>query len=100
MWQNEYPIPTPEFRIVTDAVFSVNGTQYFLEVDRLQKMNANIEKLKLYKRFKDMELWQKRNGGRFPIVLFYTEQTTRKHQLNESCPDGLHLQVLSKKDLI
>lgn len=99
LWQNEYVIPNPEFKIVTDAIFSVKGTQYFLEVDRLQKMSANLEKLKQYKRFKEMELWQKRNMGKFPIVLFYTEQDSRKWQIKESNP-GIDLIVYSKKDLL
>jgi hypothetical protein len=99
LWTNEYTIPTPEFRIVTDAVFSVGGTQYFLEVDRVQKMSTNLEKLKQYARFEEMGLWQKRNGGRFPIVIFYTDKESRKFQLMEAQPEGLQLLVLSKKDL-
>lgn len=95
LWQSEYVIPTPDFTIVTDAVFSVGGVQYFLEVDRLQKMNANFEKLKNYKQFHDTGEWQKRNGGRFPVVLFYTEQEHRKHQLLEKNP-GIKLEVLTK----
>jgi hypothetical protein len=99
LWQTEYAIPNPEFTIVTDAIFSVKGVQYFLEVDRHQKMSSNIEKLKQYKRFKEMGLWQKRNMGKFPIVLFYTEQDSRKWQLKESNP-GIDLQVYSKRDLL
>jgi hypothetical protein len=98
LWSNENPIVTPEFTLVPDAIFSVKGQQYFLEVDREQKMKTNIEKLLQYKRFKDMELWQKRNGGRFPIVIYYTSKEIRKHQLTESNP-GIELLTLSKKDL-
>jgi hypothetical protein len=99
LWQNEYMIPTPEFSIVTDAIFSVNRVQYFLEVDRMQKMNQNLEKLKKYYRFKQMELWQKHNGGKFPIVVFYTTKESRKNQLIESNP-GLDLLVHTKEDLL
>lgn len=99
LWEGEYTIPTDEFTIVTDAVFSVKGVQYFLEVDRLQKMSQNTEKLKKYYRFKEMNLWQKRNGGRFPVVLFYTGKEKRKHQLNELNP-GLEMQIYTKRDLI
>jgi hypothetical protein len=98
LWSNENPIVTPEFTIIPDSFFSVKGVQYFLEVDREQKMKTNIEKLLQYKRFQDLGLWQKRNGGRFPIVLFYTSKEIRKHQLTESNP-GINLQTLSKKDL-
>lgn len=98
LWQNEYVIPTTEFKIVTDAIFSIKGVQYFLEVDRMQKMNHNTEKLNQYKRFKEMELWQKKNGGRFPIVLFYTDKESRKHQLSSLNP-GIDLIVYTKEDL-
>lgn len=94
-WVNEFQ--TPE--IVPDAVFEANGVQYFLEVDRLQKMNVNIEKLKTYKKLKDSGMWQMQNNGKFPIVLFYTTKDSRKYQLIESNP-GIQLQVLTKGDLI
>jgi hypothetical protein len=98
LWQNEYKIPNPEFTIIPDAIFSVKGQQYFLEVDREQKMKKNIEKLLQYKRFKDMELWQKRNMGRFPVLVFYTSKDSRKHQLTEANP-GIELLTLTKEDL-
>lgn len=98
MWSNENSIVTPEFTFVPDSFFSVKDVQYFLEVDRLQKMKHNLEKLNHYKRFKEMNLWQKRNGGRFPIVLFYTDKESRKHQLSSLNP-GIELQVYTKEDL-
>jgi hypothetical protein len=98
MWANETPIQTSEFMLVPDSFFSVKGVQYFLEVDRLQKMNTNFTKLNKYKTLHDLGLWQKRNGGRFPIVVFYTTKETRKHQLEEKNP-GLQLMTLTKKDL-
>jgi hypothetical protein len=97
-WQNDYPVPTKEFTIVPDAVFEVNGTQYFLEVDRMQKLNVNIEKLNKYKRFRDTNMWQMYNGGKFPVILFYVTKDSRKHQLMEKNP-GLELLVLTKEDL-
>jgi hypothetical protein len=61
-------------------------------------MKKNIEKLLQYKRFKDMELWQKRNMGRFPVLVFYTSKDSRKHQLTEANP-GIELLTLTKEDL-
>ena len=98
MWQSEYVVPTPDFKIITDAVFSVDGVQYFLEVDYTQHMSQNMKKLNYYKEFKDMGLWQKRNGGRFPVVLFYTAKDSRKAQLNLKNP-GIELLVYTKEDL-
>jgi hypothetical protein len=56
IWQNEYKIPNPEFTIIPDAVFNSKGIQYFLEVDHLQKMKKNVEKLKRYKE-KSSKIW-------------------------------------------
>lgn len=98
LWSNENVIEAQGIKVIPDALFSVKGVQYFLEVDRLQKMNTNLEKLKQYKRFKDTGLWQKRNMGKFPIILFYTTKDSRKYQLQESNP-GLDLQILTTKDL-
>jgi hypothetical protein len=77
----------------------VKGVQYFLEVDKTQKMKTNIEKLKQYHRLQELGVWQKRNMGKFPIVVFYTDKDNRKHQLQEMNP-GIQLQTISKKDLI
>lgn len=97
-WTNEYEIKA-EPKIVCDAVFETGGYQYFLEVDRMQKMSTNIEKLKSYFRFKLTNKWQLSNSGNFPILLFYTATDSRKAQLQEMNP-GLQLQVLTKKDLL
>jgi Replication-relaxation len=93
-WINEYSLP----KLTADAVFMHEGRQYFLEVDHKQKLKANIHKLKEYFRFKETGLWQKKNNGTFPTVLFYTLTSTRKAQLLESDP-GLNLQVITKEDL-
>lgn len=98
LWQNEYVIPTNDFKIVTDAIFVVGGVQYFLEVDHMQKMNKNMEKLNRYKTFKDLGLWQKQNEGRFPIVVFYTVKESRKEQFKLKNP-GIELLVYTKEDL-
>lgn len=99
-WKNEYPIELPlcGISIVSDAVFMMDGKHYLLEVDNQQKMTANKEKLKQYKRFMDTETWQKSNKGEFPTILFYTLSDYRKAQLQEYNP-GVPLQIITKKDL-
>lgn len=100
MWQHEFTIRFDDVKFVADAVFQVGNQQYFLEVDRLQKMNSNFHKLKQYKRFKDTGLWQKKNDGRFPSVLFYTVTDSRRFQLLEKTPEHLAIQVVTRKDLL
>lgn len=100
MWINEHKIPLDSKRsIVTDALFQIGGDQYFLEVDNLQKMKVNFQKLHLYKELYDMGKWQHSNQGRFPVILFYTNTISRKSQLLEKKPIGLHLHAMTKKDL-
>lgn len=98
-WRNEFPIMSSRGNFVTDAVFQAEGKQYFLEVDRFQKMNKNTEKLKKYKGFCDTGVWQRHNNGEFPTLVFYTITESRKHQLQELNP-GLELILYTKKDLL
>jgi Replication-relaxation len=98
-WMNEYTIPTKEFKIVADAIFQADKV-YFLEVDNMQKMKENYNKIDKYKKFKEMGLWQQENHGHFPTLLFYTTKDSRQHQLREYCKtkELTHL-VLTKEDL-
>ena len=98
LWVSEYKVHAPAGIFIADALFSVDGTQYFLEVDRLQKMSENYNKLKRYKEFGEAGLWQKVHGGRFPIILFYTDKDKRKQQLIEKNP-GISLQVLTVSEI-
>ena len=97
-WQNEYEIKVDGHHIISDAVFMMNGKHYLLEVDNQQKMSANKDKLERYFRFMESGIWQKRNKGEFPFILFYTLSDYRKAQLQEYNP-GIPLTVLTKKDL-
>lgn len=97
-WQNEYVIHAEGLHFIADSVFLQEGQMYFLEVDNQQKMMENKKKMENYKRFKDMELWQNKNGGTFPTLVFYTASQTRKAQLQELNP-GLDLLVYTVGDL-
>jgi Replication-relaxation len=99
-WKNEYIIPTKDFRIVPDAVFQAKNEVYFLEVDHMQKMKQNYDKIEKYKKFKEMGLWQQQNNGHFPTLLFYTTKDRRQYQLKEHCQkkELKHL-IYTKEDL-
>lgn len=97
-WRNEYTIVYPPHKIIADAVFRADGKDYFLEVDHLQKMGANKEKINLYKGFKESQLWQNRNNGMFPTLLYYTSSESRRNPLLE-LGNGLDFVVFTKKDL-
>lgn len=97
-WQNEYVLKADGLHFIADSVFMQEGQMYFLEVDNQQKMMENKKKLENYKRFKDTGLWQNKNGGTFPTLVFYTVSQTRKAQLQELNP-GLNLLVYTVEDL-
>lgn len=97
-WRNEWEIKVDGHHIVSDAIFMMNGKHYLLEVDNQQKMIENKDKLERYFRFMESGIWQKRNKGEFPFILFYTLSDYRKAQLQEYNP-GIPLTVLTKKDL-
>jgi hypothetical protein len=95
-WRNEFVIPTEEFKIVADAIFRVEKTDYFLEVDYTQKMKRNIEKINQYARFKEMNLWH----GVFPTLVFYTAKDSRQIQLRDYCKQKeLECKIYTKEDL-
>ena len=96
-WRNEFIVKTEEVNFIADAVFLVDGLQYFLEVDNQQKMRANKKKLENYYMFKELGNWQKYHKS-FPTLIFYTVTEARKAQLQELNP-GLDLLIFTVADL-
>jgi hypothetical protein len=94
-WKNEVSYPIGDTTFSPDAGFAANGKQYFLEVDHLQKMNANAHKYKNYMELK--QLWSVHQGA-FPTLIWYTETELRRNQLSELNP-GLSVLIYTKKDL-
>lgn len=97
-WQNEFPIKIPDLTFYADSVFMVGQECFFLEVDNEQKMKENKLKMEKYKAFEETGLWQDKNNGTFPTLIFYTKTIPRKHQLMEM-GQGLKLKVFTRKDL-
>jgi hypothetical protein len=91
-WKNEIKYPLGDTVFIPDAGFAHNGKQYFLEVDHLQKMNANAHKYQCYLQLR--EQW----GQGFPTLIWYTETELRRNQLAELNP-GLSVLIYTKKDL-
>jgi hypothetical protein len=48
-WKNEIKFSDDEYTIICDSLYKSNGKYHFLEVDSLQKMKANREKIDNYK---------------------------------------------------
>lgn len=83
-WKNEQRVKVGDVTVVTDALFFHNGRRKFLEIDHLQHMTKNREKVERYKRLKATGVLQEKYKH-FPALIWVTLTETRKRQLLELC---------------
>lgn len=84
-WQNEMKaIIDEKTAIVVDAMFTRNGFQHFLEVDNLQTMKENREKIKRYRVLMNSLVKQ---YGYFPTLVWVTTTEQRRKQLEKACEE-------------
>lgn len=94
-WKNEVKISDGKRLIVTDAMFSRNGFQCFLEVDHLQTMKENREKIMRYKELMPSIALKL---SYYPTLIWLTTTELRRKQLEEAC-NGLKFQVFTIGDI-
>lgn len=100
-WRIEEPITfTVNLKdkvLVPDATFTLEGKYYFAEVDRIQKMVENKEKIQAYSLLQSkMEI----KFGHAPTLIFYTVSELRKQKLREYCKElGVNARIYTKEDL-
>ena len=94
-WKNEVKIANSKSYVIADASFNLDGFQCFVEVDNLQNMKENREKIKRYK-----ELMQSivLKLGHYPTLIWFTTSEVRKKQLEQSC-EGLKVKIIVKNDI-
>lgn len=91
-WRNEIKITVEEkVTVVPDAYFTHNKTLHFLEVDHLQHMNKNHDKIERYKKLKELEVFQQKYK-QFPRLIWVTMTENRRRQLTKWC-EGLEVTV-------
>jgi len=98
-WKNEVKIKdsvTGKEILRCDAMFTRNGFQHFLEVDNLQTMKENREKIKRYKSIIDEFVKQ---FGYYPTLVWVTTTEHRRKQLEAAC-EGLKVKVYTFNDII
>jgi hypothetical protein len=100
-WRNEVEqkmtIGGKKKSIVADAVFTLDGTMYFVEIDNEQKMINNKKKIDFYKDFFRLA-GEKLNKE--CVLIFYTNTELRRKQLYEyGQKQGVTIGVFTRADL-
>jgi|SRR5699024_2405810 len=83
-WQTEVPVKLndQEKYLISDAMFNVDNKVSFIEIDNLQAMQTNDDKILKYgKLFKAMFRQYKEH----PTLIWYTLSDVRKKKLEEAC---------------
>lgn len=84
-WKNEMNFKIEGVvNLITDSYFRYNGRRHFLEVDRLQHMAKNHEKITRYKKLHATGTLQEKLKY-FPRIVWVTLTESRKAQLLEWC---------------
>jgi len=82
-WKKEVNLKmNGELFLVTDAMFTKNGVNHFVEIDNQQTMKNNIDKIRKYKELSSVIFEQ---FGHYPVLIWYTLSEIRKEKLKETC---------------
>ncbi|MEN2464705.1 replication-relaxation family protein [Ornithinibacillus sp. JPR2-1] len=82
-WRKEFPVNrNGELYIIPDALYTESGIFHFVEIDNVQTMKTNLEKVKKYKDlFSDME----KQFHHKPVLIWYSLSPIRKEKLKIAC---------------
>lgn len=81
-WKNESRSIFNGNEIISDARFKRNGYYHFVEIDNIQTMKTNFNKIKKYKELFTLIY---RQHSHHPTLIWYTLSTTRKEKLETAC---------------
>ncbi|UFT98075.1 replication-relaxation family protein [Radiobacillus kanasensis] len=81
-WKKEYPINFNEDTLIPDAIYTENNVFHFVEIDNVQTMRTNYEKIKRYKELSGMIEKQYRHT---PVLVWFCLSETRKEKLKRAC---------------
>ncbi|WP_018934327.1 replication-relaxation family protein [Gracilibacillus lacisalsi] len=81
-WKKEVPINFGTETLIPDAMFKLNGIYHFVEIDNVQTMKTNYEKIKKYKELSNMIAKQYKH---VPTLIWYSLSETRKRKLEDAC---------------
>mgnify|MGYP001337969445 CR=1 FL=1 len=90
-WKKEYPVKFGTETIIADAMYQEKGVFHFVEVDNVQTMKINYDKIKKYKQLFELI---KRQYNHVPILIWYSLSDTRKSKLQDACvKNGLKFKI-------
>ncbi|WP_355483583.1 replication-relaxation family protein [Peribacillus simplex] len=92
-WKSEVKLEIPAMvSVVADAFFVRDGVYHIFEVDHIQKMTVNREKVKKYRKLLELNVFEKR-----PVFVWLTTTEYRRKQLAKLC-DGMNAKIYLSKD--
>lgn len=97
-WKNEVKVSDGNTSLVTDAMFMKHLHYHFLEVDRMQPMKENRNKIANYKKLADNGLIAKKLGH-FPTLVWVTSTELRRQQLQDACKSLPGVKVYTIEEL-
>ncbi len=81
-----------------DAHFTIDGQDYFVEVDRIQDMSDNKKKISYYSQLSPI---MESSRNKPPILIFFTLTKTRKKLIAAVCQENnVKFQILSKEEVV
>lgn len=84
-WKNEMKFTVPDVvTVIPDSYFRHNQKRHFLEVDHLQHMHKNREKVERYRKLSGTGVFHKKIGH-FPRLVWVTLTDSRRRQLADWC---------------
>lgn len=79
-WKKEVPVRVAdETLLISDAMFTVGDSHFFIEIDNVQTMRTNYDKIKKYKELSNMM-----QGKRLTLI-WYTLSKVRQDKLTSAC---------------
>lgn len=81
-WKKEQPINFNDTTLIPDATFKRADKFYFVEIDNVQTMRTNYDKIKKYK---ELSKLIKQQYNHVPTLMWYSLSETRKEKLRAAC---------------
>lgn len=85
-WRNEVKVSDGKVSLVCDSMFKKSLQYHFLEVDNIQKMNANKVKIQKYLQLKENKSVIQQLGH-FPTIVWLTTTELRRKKLQSLCKE-------------